>query len=45
MEKDYSYIIPPVDRDLIKKELSNKNFLRHTNFGGKEIYVTNWQAC
>ncbi|MCR5192045.1 MAG: GNAT family N-acetyltransferase [Bacteroidales bacterium] len=40
MEKDFSYIIPPVDRELIKKELSSKNFLRHTNFGGKEIYVT-----
>lgn len=40
MEKDLSYIIPPVDRELIKKELSDKNFLRHTNYGGKEIYVT-----
>lgn len=35
-----SYIIPPVPRDLIKKELSNRNFLRHTNYGGKDIYVT-----
>ncbi|MBP5326402.1 MAG: GNAT family N-acetyltransferase [Bacteroidales bacterium] len=40
MDKDFSYIIPPVDRELLKKELSSKNFLRHTNFGGKEIYVT-----
>lgn len=40
MEKDLSYIIPPVSRDLIKAELSNKNFLRHTSRGGKEIYVT-----
>ncbi len=40
MEKDLSYIIPPVDRSLIKAELSSKNFLRHTNYGGKEIYVT-----
>lgn len=38
--KDLSYIIPPVPRDLIKKELSNRNFLRHTNYGGKDIYVT-----
>ncbi|MBO7489726.1 MAG: GNAT family N-acetyltransferase [Bacteroidales bacterium] len=35
-----SYIIPPVPRELIKAELSNKNFLRHTNYGGKDIYVT-----
>ena len=39
-EKDLSYIIPPVPRDLIKAELSNRNFLRHTNYGGKDIYVT-----
>ena len=38
--KDLSYIIPPVERDLIKAELSGKNFLRKTNYGGKEIYVT-----
>ncbi len=40
MDKDLSYIIPPVPRELIKAELSNKNFLRHTNYGGKDIYVT-----
>ncbi len=37
---DLSYVIPPVSRELIKAELSNKNFLRHTNYGGKDIYVT-----
>ena len=37
---DLSYIIPPVSRELIKKELTRKIFLRHTNHGGKEIYVT-----
>lgn len=37
---DTSYIIPPVDRELIKAELQNKHFLRKTNYGGKEIYVT-----
>ncbi len=37
---DTSYIIPPVSRELLKAELSNKNFLRHTTKGGKEIYVT-----
>lgn len=39
-EKDLSYIIPPVPRELLRAELSNKNFLRHTNYGGKDIYVT-----
>lgn len=37
---DTSYIIPRVDRKLIKSELKNKNFLRKTNFGNKEIYIT-----
>ena len=37
---DLSYIIPPVSRELLKAELSNKNFLRHTNYGDKDIYVT-----
>lgn len=40
MEKDLRYIIPPVPRELIKAELSDRNFLRHTSRGGKEIYVT-----
>lgn len=40
MDKDFSYIIPPVPRELIKSELSNRNFLRRTNCGGKEIYIT-----
>lgn len=38
--RDTSHIAPPVDKELIKSELSNKNFLRHTNYGGKDIYVT-----
>ena len=37
---DLSYIAPPVDRELIKKELKQKHFLRKSNFGNKEIYVT-----
>ena len=37
---DLSYIIPPVPRELIKKELKRKHFLRHTNHGNKEIYIT-----
>ena len=38
--KDLSYIAPPVDRELIKKELKQKHFLRMTNRGNKEIYIT-----
>ena len=37
---DLSYIAPPVDRELIKKELKQKHFLRKTNRGKKEIYIT-----
>ena len=37
---DTSYIINPVPRELIKQELSKRLFLRHTNHGNKEIYVT-----
>lgn len=37
---DTSYIIPPVSRDLIKSELKRKHFLRKTNCGNKEIYIT-----
>lgn len=40
LNMDLSYIAPPVDRDLIKKELKQKHFLRKSNFGNKEIYVT-----
>jgi hypothetical protein len=37
---DTSYIISPISRELIKKELTRKIFLRKTNHGNKEIYVT-----
>lgn len=37
---DTSYIIPPVPREAIKAELKHKNFLRKTNYGNKEIYIT-----
>lgn len=40
MTPDLSYIRPKVDRELIKAELKHKNFLRKTNCGNKEIYVT-----
>lgn len=37
---DISYIIPKVPRDLIRSELKHKHFLRKTNCGNKEIYIT-----
>ncbi|MBQ0016746.1 MAG: GNAT family N-acetyltransferase [Bacteroidales bacterium] len=37
---DTSYIIAPVDKQLIKQELTRNIFLRKTNYGNKEIYVT-----
>ncbi len=38
--KDLNYIIPPVDKELIKKELRRDIFLRKSNYGSNEIYVT-----
>lgn len=40
MDIDTSYIIPRVPRELIRAELKHKNFLRKTNSGNKEIYIT-----
>jgi len=37
---DTSYIIPPVPREAILMELKRKLFLRKTNCGNKEIYIT-----
>ena len=37
---DLNYIIPPVDKALIKKELKRDIYLRRSNFGNNEIYVT-----
>ena len=37
---DLSYIRPPVEKKILKEELSRRHFLRKTNFGNKEIYVT-----
>ena len=39
-EKDLSYIIPTVERALLKEELAHDKFLRRTNYGDKEIYIT-----
>ncbi|MDR0789267.1 MAG: GNAT family N-acetyltransferase [Bacteroidales bacterium] len=35
-----SYVIPPVDKDLIKKELADGIFFKPTKKGNREIYVT-----
>ena len=37
---DTSYIREPVDRGLLLQELKQRHFLRKTNYGDKEIYVT-----
>lgn len=33
--------IPPVDRELLRQELTEERFMRHTNFGGNHIYLVN----
>lgn len=38
---DTSYVIPPVDKAIVKAELSLASFMKKTNYGGREIYVTN----
>jgi Acetyltransferase (GNAT) domain len=35
-------IIAPIDKTLIKKELSKERFIRHTNKGNNELYVINY---
>lgn len=37
---DISYIREPVERALLLQELKQRHFLRKTNYGDKEIYVT-----
>jgi len=38
-------IIAPIDRSLLKSELTSDNFLRKTNYGNREIYsVTHYDA-
>ena len=38
-------IIPPVDRDLLKKELTDKRFVRKTNNGNNLIYMFSGEEC
>ena len=39
MSKDLSYILPPIDRELIKSELTRDKFVRNTNKLDNEIYI------
>jgi Acetyltransferase (GNAT) domain len=34
-------IIPPIDRDILKSELTEERFARKTNFGNNNIYILN----
>lgn len=36
-------IIPPVDRELIEKELTKDKFLRKTNYGNNLLYIVNYK--
>lgn len=38
---DLSYIIPPIDKEVIKAELNEDRFVRHSNKGSNEIYIVN----
>jgi hypothetical protein len=39
--QNFDYIIPPVDRKLLKAELTEERFVRETNKGGNKIYFIN----
>lgn len=41
LAQDFDYIIPPVDRVLLKAELTPERFVRETNKGGNKIYFIN----
>lgn len=41
MEKSLDYVIPPVNRELIEKELTSERFLRDTNKADNKLYVVN----
>lgn len=38
-------IIQPVDRDLIKQELTKEAFVRYTNNGNNEVYLVNYHTA
>ena len=41
MSNELSYIIPPVDRELLRSELSNDKLIRKTNKLNNDIYIVN----
>ncbi|MFK8037991.1 MAG: GNAT family N-acetyltransferase [Crocinitomicaceae bacterium] len=41
MNEDLTYILPPVDKALIKRELTRDKFVRNTNKLDNEIYIVN----
>ncbi|MDD3724909.1 MAG: GNAT family N-acetyltransferase [Bacteroidales bacterium] len=38
---DTSYVIPPIEKEILLEELKKAEFLRKTNSGNREIYITN----
>ena len=40
--KGVDNIIPPVDRDVLERELSEDRFVKNTNKGGNKIYIVNY---
>ena len=38
-------IIAPVERELLKSELTPDKRLRSTNKSNNEIYIVNWKKC
>lgn len=41
MEKNLDYILPRVDRELLKQELNEDRFVRRTNKGDNLVYIVN----
>lgn len=41
MSKDLTYILPPVEKALLKEELTREKFVRNTNKLDNEIYIVN----
>lgn len=40
-EVNLDYVIPPVDREILKAELENGRWVRDTNKGGNKVYILN----
>ena len=41
MSKRFEYILPPIDRELLRSELNENVFIRDTNKGDNKIYIVN----